>query len=242
MKEDLIGFLLDDTNYLFLYGLVFFYFLVLYFTLAPLFDFLCRKLELKGLVHKITDKPIPPGQIRFEIKHSLSSILVFGFSVWPVIYLYRIGIVAFLENSVLNVLLGILVLNVWNELHFFTVHRLMHTRFFMKRVHYIHHKSFIPTVYSVYSFHWFEALLLSTVPLTLVLILPVAPIALLLYPVTSLIINLIGHSNYRIGNGTGETWKLLATNHNAHHAKGKQNFGFASNLLDVIYSKFTFKK
>jgi hypothetical protein len=53
----------------------------------------------------------------------------------------------------------------------------MHQKFMMKQIHYIHHKSNIPTVYSVFSFHWIEALLLSTVPITIIPLIPFSIVA-----------------------------------------------------------------
>ncbi|MFK7810608.1 MAG: sterol desaturase family protein, partial [Saprospiraceae bacterium] len=173
-----------------------------------------------------------------EIKYSLQSIFLFGFSVLPIIYLIRSGHISLLENSPRNIVIGLLILNLWNEVHFFIVHRIMHLPFFMKRVHYIHHRSRVPTVYSVYCFHWLEATLLSTVPLIIALFVAFAPLAIAIYPLTSILLNFAGHCNYRFGNGTGSAWTLFGTNHNAHHAKGKQNFGFAIDLLDRLYSLF----
>lgn len=112
----------------------------------------------------------------------------------------------------------------------------MHQKWMMKNIHFIHHKSHVPTVYSVYSFHWFEALLLSTVPLTIVPFLPFAFVSVALYPLVSILINFSGHCNYRFGNGVGKSWKLFGTFHNEHHSKGRKNYGFALSVLDKLFS------
>jgi lathosterol oxidase len=229
-----------DFTYPQLYGVVFVYFLFLYFASAPLFLWIGKTLAKKGITHKIVDKQITNEQIKFELLHSFQSIVIFGFSAFPIIYLIRNGVIELLPDTVLNVIIGVGLLTIWNEIHFFLVHRLMHLPFFFKYVHKIHHKSKVPTVYSVYSFHWFEALLLSTVPLTITPFVSFAPLAIFLYPLTSILLNFSGHCNYRFGNGEGLSWSLFGTFHNEHHFKSRQNYGFASNLLDRLVKYFNF--
>ena len=125
-----------------------------------------------------------------------------------------------------------------DEIHFFIVHRLMHVPFFMRHIHKIHHRSLTPTVYSVYSFHPVEALLLSTVPLCLVWFIPLEPRAIMVYPLTSILLNFSGHCNYRFWKAPGPGFFQLGTRHNEHHTRGRSNFGFASSLLDTLYKRF----
>lgn len=228
---------LYQYSYITLCVLTFLYFMVLYFGIAPIFNGVCNLLHSKKILHKIVLKEVTKKQILFEIKHSLKSIFIFGTSIIPIIYLIRLGVITFLPNTIFNVLLGLVILNLWNEVHFFIVHRIMHLPFFMKNVHYIHHQSKVPTVYSVFSFHWLEALLLSTVPLTIVFFVPLSPISIALYPIISILLNFSGHCNYRFGNGTGKPWYLFGTHHNEHHYKNRKNYGFLSPILDYLTSK-----
>jgi Delta7-sterol 5-desaturase len=132
---------------------VFVYFLFLYFIVGKLFLIICKKLENKKLIHKIVQEEVPQKQLRFEIKHSLVSIFIFAFSGWPIVYFVRNGVIKLEHTSIATVIFGVILLNIWNEVHFFLIHRLMHTKWFMKNIHIIHHRSRIPTIYSVYSFH-----------------------------------------------------------------------------------------
>jgi len=239
MVQELVENIIFKYSYFSLYGLTFLYFLVLYFVLAPIFLKFCEFLSRKNILHKIIDEEVPKKQIRLEKLHSLKSIFIFGFSIFPIIYLIRNGVINLLPNTIFNIVWGIVLLTVWNEIHFFIVHRTMHIPFFMKNVHAVHHRSKITTVYSVYSFHWFEALLLSTVPITIIPFISFAPLAFFLYPFTSILLNYSGHCNYRFGNGIGESWKLLGTHHNDHHYKFKKNYGFASNILDALSAEIS---
>lgn len=230
--EKFIHHVVYEYTYPVLYVLTFSYFLFLYFILGFLFLQACRVLEKRGIVQLISEGNTKIG---YEIRHSLLSIAIFGFSSLPVIFLIRMGTITVSENTFLNIIAGLILLNLWNEVHFFTIHRLMHIPFFMKRVHVVHHRSKVPTVFSVYSFHWFEALLLSTVPLTIAPFISLAPIAIFLYPMCSILLNFSGHCNYRFGNGAGKSWRNFATGHNQHHRKGSRNYGFLLNFLDKLF-------
>lgn len=194
-----------------------------------------------NLLQKIKPKEVKRDQIIFEIKHSFKSIVIFGFSVLPVIYLVRASIVELSPNTFPNILMGVILLSLWNEIHFYVVHRIMHQRFMMKHVHLIHHKSTVPTVYSVFSFYWLEALLLSTIPLTIVPFIPFSMVAVFIYPLVSILLSFAGHCNYRFGNGNGNgkgnSWRLLGTYHNEHYTRGRKNYGFALNFFDKSFSK-----
>lgn len=235
--ESFIEDVLFNYSYVALYGLSFGYFMFLYLGIGSLFLFVCKFLERKHLLNKIESKEVSKKQLIFEIKHSLKSIVVFGFSIIPIIYLVRIDLIKLLPNTWANVLIGLITLSIWNEVHFYMVHRLMHQKFMMKHVHIIHHRSHIPTVYSVFSFHWLEAFLLSTILLTIVPFIPYSIIAVFIYPLVSIILNFAGHCNYRFGEGKGASWRLFGTYHHKHHSRGKRNFGFASNFMDKLFSR-----
>ena len=241
MIEELTYGILYEFSYLSIYVLVFCYFSVLYFVLGPIYLVVCKYLSKKNILHKIVEKESSQKQKRFELKHSLKSLFIFGFSSFPIIYMVREGVIELLPDTFINVVIGVILLTIWNEIHFFIVHRIMHLPFFLKHVHKIHHKSHIPTVFSIYSFHWFEALLLSAVPIVLAPIIPLSPIAIGLYPLASILLNYAGHCNYRFGNGKGAHWRLFGTFHNEHHYKFKENYGFSSHLLDKLYNLITKK-
>ncbi len=222
-----------NWSYFSLWAIGFIYFLILYWGLGSLFLWTCKKLERKGWAEKIVNQEVTKEQLEWEQKYSFVSIIIFGFSIWPVAWLIRNGFSNPGSDTFWAILLGLLLLNVWNEIHFFLVHRLMHIPFFMKNVHKIHHRSRVPTVWSVYSFHWLEAWLLSTVPSVLCLIFPLPLLAIAIYPINSILFNFAGHCNYRLiflrRQNDG-----LATRHVIHHQKSNRNFGFASDILDKL--------
>ncbi len=234
---DIVDYLVFNAAYEDVFAVTLIYFMTLYFGLAPLFLGVCQLLERWGLVNKINPTKLTRDQAFYEMKHSLVSILVFGLSGVVLMYFIRVGLIALRPNTTFNVTMGLIALTVWNELHFFVVHRLMHLPFFMRRVHAVHHRSHVPSVFSVYSFHWFESLLLSTVPLTLATWMLLPSLSILIFPVMSLLLNLSGHCNYRFGTGLGGPWWTFGSRHNDHHQRGTINFGFVTHLFDHFFGQ-----
>jgi len=229
--ESLLHSFLYTFSYPTVYLLTVGFFLLLYF----LSGFVIQKTHnwglKKGWIEKIVLTPIKPKQVHSEIKNSIRSIFVFGITTLPIVFLYRVGFVAYQPSTVAWTALSLVVLNVYNEIHFYLLHRMFHLPFFMKHIHYVHHQSRVPTVWSVFSFHWFEGLLLSFVPLVVILFFPLAPIVYILYPINSILINLLGHANVRIKGLENSPWGFVSK-HSTHHLIGKNNYGFASTLLD----------
>jgi Delta7-sterol 5-desaturase len=215
--------------------------MVLYFIVGYIFLHFLKVLKNRGIIEKVVSEKPSYNQIKREIRNSLVSIFIFGFSSFPIVYLYRIGYLDLIPNSFINVVLSLIALNIWNEVHFFLVHKLMHRPFFMRNIHKVHHQSFIPTIWSVFSLHWVEAALLSLVPFVLSLVYPLAPLSFLLYPLNSILINFAGHCNYRL-KGFENTFLGFASKHIVHHQKGNKNFGFLSSLLDKLFNKISFRK
>lgn len=238
--ELLINYILYKANYIEVYFYTLLYFLFLYFAVGQLFLVICKFLEKQGWVSLINTKEPSQKQIRYEIKQSTLSIVLFGSSGIPIIYLIRQQQITLLDDNWINIAMGLILLTFWNEIHFFVIHRIMHLKYFMKKVHYVHHKSRISTIYSVFSFHWIEAFLLSTVMLSIVTFFPFAPTAIALFPLVSILLNFSGHSNYRFGKGKTDYITSFATRHNQHHKTNKETYGFATPYLDQVLS--TLKK
>jgi len=215
--QEMLDYGLFAASYLEVFLAVFFYFSLLYFVLGFLVERTSRFLVSKSILHKIVYQDIAPGQLKRKIAYSLSSILVFALTADLLVFLMRVELLHIAKESWKNLLLGLFVLSLWNEIHFFIVHRLLHTPRCMRQIHYIHHLSRVPTVYSIYSFHWVEAFALGLVPIVVLCMMPLSPMTLALYPIVSILINWVGHVNYRFGHAKGPSWINLASNHNQHH-------------------------
>lgn len=174
----------------------------------------------------VDSRPLRDGQIAREIRRSLVSIVIFaGYSV--VLFECWRGRVFQIESSVSWARAGVelAVLILWNEVHFYGIHRFLHTRWLYGRVHRIHHESVVPTPFSTYSFHWVEATLLGSVPILPVLSWTFSLTALAGLPVASIFFNTIGHWNYNIY-GKGSRIYSASVEHGLHHRRVSGNYGF----------------
>lgn len=185
----------------------------------------------------IDARPLKPQQIRSEISYSLISIFIFGLYTALTVVLLRLGVVSVdwgFRGASFAV--DVVLLFLWNELHFYFCHRLMHVKFFFSRVHRVHHQSIVPTPFSTYSLHWFEALLLGSVMVTVMPLHTFSVYALLLLPLISLAGNTIGHSNYELFPERSRRGGYSAgREHGLHHSKAGGNFGFLLPYFDRLF-------
>jgi lathosterol oxidase len=209
-------------------------FLLLYVGSAIIAWFLTRRL-LPGLrIGAIVDKrPLRDGQIGREIHRSLMSILVFGGYGLLTFLAWRNGIVTVeFRPSWYKVTGDVAFLFGWNEVHFYCIHRLLHTRWLYRHVHRIHHESVVPTPFSTYSFHWLEAVLLGSVMILPMLLCKFSAAALLALPVISMALNTIGHCNYNVF-ATRPSMHSASLEHSMHHLCVRGNYGFYLPFLDA---------
>jgi Delta7-sterol 5-desaturase len=182
----------------------------------------------------VDSRPLREGQIAKEMRWSLVSIAIFGGYGVLNVELFRAGLVHVVwEASWLRTAADIGILFLWNEVHFFACHCLLHTRWLYRNVHRIHHESVIPTPFSTYSFHWIESLLLGSVMITVMLLRTFSISALLALPVFSILFNTIGHWNYNVFAETGR--RSASVEHSHHHRHVAGNYGFYLPLLDRLF-------
>lgn len=209
------------------------YFAVLYFATGGLTWWLTRHLLPRiGFGRVIDSRPLRPGQLRREIGESCISIAIFGIGVLLPWWMLRNGWAKLaVDASALRIATEIAVLFVWNELHFYANHRLLHTRV-LRRFHVDHHRSLTPTPFSTYAFHPVEAVMLGSVPIIPMLLHDFSFMALLSLPVFSIVLNNLGHANYEFSRRAPARGPLAASRrHHLHHAQYHGNYGF---LLDVF--------
>lgn len=178
--------------------------------------------------------PFDQDSLRREFLSSLFSILLFGFSGVLLVALSRNGIVQFHEVTSYPLLfLEVVILLLWNEVHFFAVHRLFHTRF-LYRFHRHHHLESNVSPLSTFSFHWTETVALgSVIPLALTWG-SFSFEALLLFVLASLGLNTLGHSGVAIFKN-GPSFLQLSQKHFDHHKYHKVNYGFVLSIFDVLF-------
>lgn len=214
----------------------FLFFVVLYFSGAGLYTLALYFLKKHFGYHAIQHN-LRKGQIGTEIRQSLLSIFVFSIQAIPLQYLVAHGYARVSFSNPWELLWQIPVLFLWNEIHFYLMHALLHRKWLMKKVHFVHHRSKEPTLFSVYSFHWFEAFLLGTVIFLPMILYPFHIFAILSLPVMSIILNLMGHSNHEgPSDKDPEHISRFIFRHSMHHKWSNGNFGFMLPYLDQLFN------
>jgi len=189
-----------------------------------------------GIGRILDPRPVTPEQLRRELLQSGGSVLIFGLGMVFPWGLLQLGWARFaVDPSGWRIAAEILVLAVWNDIHFWINHRLLHTRW-LKRFHGPHHRSMVSTPWSTYSFHPVEAAMLGNVILLPMVLHDFSFWALASVPVFSLVLNNIGHANYdffpQVSYGH---WFAASRRHHLHHAAHAGNYGFQFTFMDRMF-------
>ena len=126
--------------------------------------------------------------------------------------------------------ISILIYIVVFDTAFYWSHRLMHKVPFFKRSHAIHHKSVNITPLTAYSFHIVEALLDMSPYIFLTLLVPIHPLALIIFSIFGLLQNSYIHLGYDFGYEFRTKHPILkwinsSTHHSTHHQLYEGNYG-----------------
>ncbi len=182
-------------------------------------------------------------EVRREIRWSLVSIAIFGLvgaititaarQGWTQIY-WRIndhgwawfwssiGCVIFLHDA-----------------YFYWTHRLMHHPRFFGLFHRVHHLSHNPTPWASYAFSPLEAAVQAGIFPLAVFVMPMHPIAFMIFMSWQITFNVLGHTGYEFH----PRWLMNSwlrhilntpTNHVMHHEKLRGNYGLYFNIWDRL--------
>jgi lathosterol oxidase len=186
---------------------------------------------------------VPARQIGRELLASLGPVLVFGLFV-PILFLFDLDKHTQFYRHIddrgwpyffFSIILLLLIQDTW----FYWTHRLMHHRRLFRWFHLTHHRSTNPNPWSTYSMSMLEALVLSGVNLIVLFAIPTTGAALVIVGWLNMIYGVYGHLGYELypsamhGHWLGR-WINTATAHNAHHAKGRYNYGYYFLIWDRL--------
>lgn len=221
-------------------------FLSAYLLLATSFRLVIREVLVKRRLGTFIDpRPLKPGQIGWEIRHSILTMFFLSFSAVLALKLEQSGYleIRWKDITFARAALDLALLAIWNEIWFFSCHWLLHRPWFFKKVHIIHHRSMTVTPFTSLSFHWFEALLLSGTMISIQLMHGFNILSIMIWPGISLICNTVGHSNFSFNSSQGGTG-FLENNwrHNLHHTQVSRNFGFWTPWPDALAARLTRRK
>lgn len=179
-----------------------------------------------------------PRQIREETVLSLVSIVIFAAQAAALVWALRRGwLEVSWDRSPWHLAWELPVLYLWNELHFFAVHRLLHWPPLYRRVHIKHHRSVITTPFSAYSFHPLESFLLGSVMPLALLLHPFSAPGLIGLTIMSLALNVAGHLPHERVRRSFAFALPHTRYHNRHHREFHTHFAFSLAPLDRWFSR-----
>lgn len=126
--------------------------------------------------------------------------------------------------------LSIVLMLLLHDTLFYWLHRAMHTRALYRLMHKVHHQSVHPTVFAAYSFHPSEALAEALIVTAIIFVMPLHPLAFLIFQSISTAYNVYGHCGrefYPAGMATHwlGRWINTSSAHAAHHLENRANYG-----------------
>lgn len=215
-----------------------------YFVIAGLAFFLFYKVFRKAMQRKkIQDKEASIKDFIREIGHSVQTTFVMA--IFGLVFLFSpVREYTRIYNEVNEyplwwIPLSIILCLILHDTYFYFMHRAIHHKSLFKRVHLLHHRSVNPSPWASYSFHFWEAWLENGILVLIIFVLPLHPVAIAGFVLSSFIINVYGHLGYEIM----PRWfrhsflfEILNTSvyHNLHHSKFKGNYGLYFRVWDRL--------
>jgi sterol desaturase/sphingolipid hydroxylase (fatty acid hydroxylase superfamily) len=215
-----------------------------YFIFAGIFYFVFYVWKNRKFWYAKIQQRYPENKhILREIGYSLSSMLIFGtiiiFTIiagqkgYTRVYnnIHQYGYFYFFFSMILMIFL--------HDTYFYWTHRLMHWKPLFRIAHKTHHLSINPTPFAAYAFHPIEAVIeVGIIPL-IAFVIPYHPIALVVFTIYSLLLNVVGHLGFEIfpkgfANHRLFKWHNTSTHHNMHHRLTKCNYGLYFNIWDRL--------
>lgn len=193
-----------------------------------------QKLKKKNSTLLLDNRPFKNNHLQKEILWSATSIFVFGFNALLIQWMAKNGWAHFSQSPItfFVILMELIIFLLWNELHFFLVHRLFHTPMLF-RFHKVHHAQANISPLSIFCFHPLEAAALGSV---IPIIIPFYNFhieTVFLFVFASMLLNTWGHSGLDLFKKERWPKALLASQrHFDHHKFHKINFGFFFRVFD----------
>ena len=126
-----------------------------------------------------------------------------------------------------------------HDAYFYWTHRLMHWKPLFPVVHRIHHLSHTPTPWAAFAFHPIEAVIQAGIFPLFILVVPVHPLAALVWLLYMTVMNVLGHCGFEIlprgfTRHPLSRWHNTSVHHDMHHHHVHCNFGLYYNVWDRL--------
>lgn len=188
----------------------------------------------RRLAHRLISHWPAWRDVKREAMYSLSTLAVFAALGVGMFVLVSNGQVTVYQDpdeyGQLWLWASLPALLLWHDAYFYWTHRLLHTRWWYRHVHEVHHRSIQPSPWAAYAFHPLEALINGLVIPLAVLTVPLHVGVLFAFGVHQVLRNAIGHAAVEVmPGGMGRHWLgrhiTTTTHHHLHHETAVGNYG-----------------
>jgi Delta7-sterol 5-desaturase len=188
----------------------------------------------RRLAHRLILAWPTARDVRREMTHSALTLLVFAALGTAVIGGMFSGHITIYRDPARYgwwwLVLSLPLMIVWHDFYFYWTHRLLHTRWLLRHVHGVHHRSRNPSPWAAYAFHPVEALINGLVTPLALLMLPLHWSVLMLFALHQIVRNAIGHAAVEVLPRAFATHWLgrhftTTTHHHLHHETAQGHYG-----------------
>ena len=141
------------------------------------------------------------SQVSREAWNSIGPLVIKAL-IWTLVErLHRNGYSLLYSNRPVHLgsaLCTVIALDYLHDAWFYWTHRLLHTKFLYRRVHYLHHQSTVPTAFTGYSFHCIEAMIVFANEIFVCFLFPMHIGVHRVYHMYMTVIHNGGHAGYEI--------------------------------------------
>jgi Delta7-sterol 5-desaturase len=190
---------------------------------------------------KIQKMILAPGQFRREMRLTISSLTIFCLAGYLTGQLYRHNMTLIYLNISSYGFIYFTVSIAWmiflHDTYFYWTHRLLHRPGWYEQIHITHHLSTSPDPWTALAFHPVEAGIQAVILPLILCITPAHPLAIFIFSIYMVVMNVLGHSGYELIPDKGWQkkwfwWKSTSRDHDAHHQYGRGNFGLYFTFWD----------
>ena len=198
----------------------------------------------KRLAHRLIAGWPTARDIRREMAYSASTLLVFGAIGAFVIAMVMSGHMQVYrqpsQHGWLWLVASLPLMILWHDLYFYVTHRLLHTRWLLRHVHGVHHRSRNPSPWAAYAFHPVEAVLNGLVTPLALAVVPLHIGVLMLFALHQILRNAHGHAAVEtMPRGFAQHWLwgrfTTTTHHHLHHETAQGNYGLWFTWWDRVF-------
>jgi len=220
---------ITSLRYLFFTGL---FFLIFY-----------KIFKIQFSTSKIQEKKAAKKDFYREILQSLQSnfiITLFGIlALFTPLKSHSLIYTSLTDYPIWWIPISLILSLILHDAYFYWMHRLLHHKKIFRYTHLVHHQSTNPSPFTSYSFHYLEAITEGFILFLIIFLIPIHPIALILFTLLGFIINVYGHLGYEIMPQSFRTslwFEFINTSvyHNIHHRKFKGNYGLYFRFWDRL--------